>query len=142
MPRTTTTAVQDVLTAGGDYNGTTALDPHITRANIIVNRVAQMEADDEVVSDEAALTEMETYLACHFYCVSDRVYMSRSNNGASGSFAGQMGKYLEFTPYGQAALTFDFNGELYLLMQQDKSNLEATGFWLGTPAASQPDYPR
>lgn len=95
------------------------LTPRIRAASLIVDQLDAM-ADAGmcpaiIAPSDDLLTEIETYLAAHLYCVSDRIYTSRSTQGASGSFAGQTGMKLESTFYGQQAMLLDTSGMLTAL---------------------------
>lgn len=51
-------------------------------------------------------------LACHFYCVKDPLYMSKSTEGASGSFQRKSDNGFDLTEYGRTACQLDFSGVL------------------------------
>jgi hypothetical protein len=120
-----------------DYDGKTDLTPFIRRANLIVNRVANLaiQRSMPLVPDE--LTDLETLLACHFYQASDPALQQKSTDNASGQFLGQTGKGFESTRYGLDALRLDWSGSLEAI---DKRKV-AKAFWGGTKPAFGPTAP-
>ncbi len=137
MARTTAPDVTAAL--GGNYDGTTTLTGFITRASLLVDRVAACATAKGEAMTAAELTEMETLLAAHYYQAADEGYTSRSTADASGSFKGQFGKGLEATRYGQDALSLDFAGCLRAIAGPD-GRKSAGGFWLGKPPSEQTPY--
>lgn len=136
--RTTEALVKDVLQddfgplrSGDDPS----LDPYITAANQLINRLARVAAEDPdgYQPTLGELTNLETWVAAHNYTVMDQKEQSRSNSGASSSFQGQTGMYLEATRYGQTAISMDPTG---LLRALAKNNV-AGGQWLGKPESQQ-----
>lgn len=141
--RTTSTLVRGVLgdssthpKGQGDYDGTTDLDPFIVAASIMIDRVEACATAKEYTLSSTELEIIERWLAAHMYQMSDQGYTSKSTGGASASFMGQTGMYLEGTKYGQMALMLDTSGCLHAISKRQV----ATGFWLGTPPSSQTDY--
>lgn len=122
---------------GAREDGTTpSLTPFIDTAAAIVDRV---EACAILKSKTLTATELELverWLAAHFYAVSDKPYASRSTSGASGSFHGQTGMYLEATLYGQTAMRVDYSGCLAALNKR----ATAGAMWLGKPPSEQIAY--
>ena len=136
MPRTTSSEVQGVLLA--DYNSNTSPDltPFITIANLMVTRVATCAATKGKTLSTDELLMLETLLAAHAYQQSDQGYTSRSTGGASGSFQGQTGMYLEGSKYGQLALNLDYSGCLAAISKRQT----AGGSWLGTTDTAAQTY--
>lgn len=135
--RTNPKLVAERLNSGGNYDGSTSLAHPIAMAYSLVSRVIEKAAGDDITISTEDAKLLETELAAHFHCISDRVYMSRSTLGASGSFGGVLGKGLEFTPYGQAALAFDpSQGWLKALTAVDGSGVVGVT-WLGKPQSEQ-----
>jgi hypothetical protein len=135
MPiRTTDTAVKAVMAPGGDYDlrRGPSLVPFTTAANSIVNRLVAAATDNETPIADADAALVETWLAAHVYCQSDRLKASKSTAGASASYnwKGEMG--LTSTPYGVMAKNLDPSGLLEYVMDQSQGNA-VEGFWLGTP---------
>lgn len=133
MARTTEALVRERL--GRDYNGYGNLKIPIQLSNSLVTRAIEKAASSDGVSvstDDARYLENE--LACHFYCVSDRVYTSRSTLSASGAWAFQAGKGLDATPYGQSAKSFDPTGGW---IEAIADGMEVDVSWLGKRADEQ-----
>lgn len=136
--RTTEALVKAVLrlgSQGGDYDD--ANNPSLTRyiaaANLIVDRVATCATDRDLDLTTAELTEIETWLAAHYYTKSDRVYSSRSTKSKSGQFVLDP-KVPE--PYKAAAIEMDASGCLAAILSRQR----AGGFWLGKAPSEQTDY--
>jgi hypothetical protein len=138
MSRTKAQAVEDVLSAGGDYDavGKPNLAPFIDAANAIVSRVATCATSKGVTLSTSELELIERWYAAHCYATSDRPYANRSTSGAGGSFQGQTGKYTEATFYGQMAMSLDFSGCLKAITMGQR----AGAVWLGKPKSEQIDY--
>lgn len=120
--RTTTIAVESILrnaeeVDGGDYDGTTNLEPYIeTGSSIVDDMVAYATAAGLTAYSSSKLELIERWLSAHCYKSSDQAYASESVGGASGSFQGQTGLYLDGTKYGQMAKTLDVNGYLSAML--------------------------
>lgn len=128
MARTTSALVQGIL--GDDYNGSTNLNPFISTASVVVNRVRLCAIEKEIPLTTEELELLERWLAAHYYCQSDTTYKSKSTGGASGSFRGGDGMGFESTLYGQSAMmNIDPSG---CLANLDKTT-SAGGVWLGKP---------
>jgi hypothetical protein len=147
QPRTTTQAVQDVLGRDYDADRAPSLKVRMETAKVVVDRVAVCALAKDVSYTAEELELIERWLAAHLYAVSDKPYASRSTLSASGSFAGQTGKGLEFTQYGQHAMLLDYAGCLIDLQNQAAASpapawpeAVAGGAWLGRPPSSQTDY--
>lgn len=141
MPRTVPQAVRDVLrngTEGGDYDDVNcpSLQPDIDTASIMVDDVYACSVAKGTPYSAAKLEMIERWLAAHAYAMSDRVYKQRSTLRASGTFGGELGKYLEFTPYGQQAKLLDNLGCLESLGKTKTVG----GWWLGRRPSQQTDY--
>lgn len=139
--RTTDKAVIDVLSAGNDYNSVKqpSVDPYMRAANIVVNRLAVCATDRDKTLSTVELTEIETWLAAHFYVCSDQTYAAKGTDKASATFHGQTGKGLESSRYGQTALILDYSGCLAAVATGTERKV-ASGFWLGKPPSEQTDY--
>lgn len=141
MARATSTAVRKILrdgTAGGDYDNINCpdLSPFINWAELIVDDVYACSVAKGSPYSTAKLRSMAEWLSAHAYGVSDRVYKSKTTLRASATFAGDMGKYLEFTSYGQNAKLLDNLGCLEALGKTKT----VSGYWLGRPPSEQTDY--
>lgn len=142
MARTDSDTVKGVLrlgSVGGDYDdvvGNPSLIPYIDAATLVVDRVASCAARRSRTLSTDELLKIETWLAAHFYAMSDQTYSSKSTSGASGSFHGQTGMNLDATKYGQTAKTLDYSGCLTAI---DKRAF--AGFtWLGKVPSEQVPY--
>lgn len=143
MPRTTSGAVQGLLM--DDYGRRADLtlpdmSPYIETASAFVDDVVACAArKSPPLSIGAARLELiERWLAAHCYASVDQPYTSKSQGGASASFQGQTGFYLEGTKYGQMASRLDSTGCLEAIASQQKKT--ASGAWLGKPVSEQIDY--
>jgi hypothetical protein len=126
--RTDPGAVQAILGEDYDKEAAPSLAPRIRIAGLIVDRLVTYGADVGVTVSEEEAAELEGWLAAWAYALSDKPYTSNSD-GASQSYAGVTGKYLEANLYGQAAVAMDPTG--YLQSQITGGVIEATGSYLG-----------
>jgi len=144
MARTDSAAVKAILAGGRDYDTkkNPSLDPYIEWADAIIDDVVECASDDGITIDDARAKKLCGWLAAHAYKMSDQQFSSKSTGGASASFGGQTGKYLEATKYGQMALMLDPSGCLAIIIDQAQGNVPPTvgGGWLGTPRRQQTDY--
>jgi len=134
MARVSADDVKKILLLDYDTARSPDLAPFIARADRMVDRVVAcaIENEDPMSDDEAA--DISAYLAAHLYCVSDRIYTSRSTDNASGSVAGSYGMGLDSTPYGQQAKMIDPSNCL-----SRNTGQKVGGFWAGTPIDLQKD---
>ena len=126
--RTTALKVKEVL--GKDYDGCRSLDVFIRSAAAMMARINTCATDKGVTISTDEWELMETWLAAYYYTKSDRLLTSKSNGGASGSFADTEKAYLA------GALDIDPSGCLNALI----NNQSAGGFWLGKPVIDQVSY--
>lgn len=142
MPRTTASAVKELLVPGGDYDIALApsLTPFIASATAMVDRLstAAIAKGKSLTADEKEL--IERWLAAHFYVMSDQNLSSKSTAGASGSYQGQTAMYLEASKYGQMAVSIDYSGLLYSIAS-GPNRRTAKITWVGKPPSQQIDYP-
>jgi hypothetical protein len=109
--RTTEIKVQAILAR--NWNGTTNLLPFIEMASATIDQAVSLAASSKGISLSAVQQElMERWLAAHFYCMMDPLYMSKSGGGASGSFQKKVGEGFDSTDYGKAACNVDQSGVL------------------------------
>jgi hypothetical protein len=106
--RCTPESVQKILL--DNYDKSSQLDSFIATASALTDWVQAQ--DITLILTPALLTEIEKYLAAHFYQIADPGYQSRSTGGASGQFTGQTAMVLNQTRYGQMAMTLDMSGAL------------------------------
>ena len=139
MPRTSDVAVEGLLRSGADdsdYDGESSLQPFIDTANVIVTRVAACATAKGITLSSAELELIERWLAAHFYKCSDQAFSSESTGGASGSYQGQTGMYLEGTKYGQTAINLDYSGCLLAISK----GMRAGASWLGKVPSERIPY--
>ena len=139
MARTTSDLVKGILLDdyGARPDGSQpSLTPFIDSANLIINRVATCSVSRGRTLSTDELEMIERWLAAHLYKQSDQATTSRSNLGASASFQGQTGMYLEGTKYGQHALILDYSGCLKAITSRQNVDF----FWIGKPPSEQIDY--
>ena len=122
--------------AGSVPDGRAARDltPFIKAATSTTNQLVLNASKKGLLSSplKGTLTDDDlevigSWLAAHYYQMSDPAYTSRSTQGASGSFAGQLTTGLDMTRYGQMAMRLDWTGFLYRL---DK-HAYASVTWVG-----------
>lgn len=138
MARTDADLVKAVLAPGNDYDLANApsLTRFITTANLVTSRVAACATAKDIALSTEELTEIETWLAAHYYAMSDQTYASKTTGGQSASFHGQTGKRLEATKYGQTALDLDYSGCLSAISLR----AFASSKWLGKNPSDQIPY--
>lgn len=126
--RTTADLVDDIV----EVDATVSLTPFIRAANLIVDRVeaCAIAKGDPLTADE--LTEIETWLAAHFYSVRDPRYTSKSTLRASGAFQ------LD-SSYLDVAKMLDHSGCLDAIAAEGGA-LTARMLWLGRPPSGQTNY--
>jgi hypothetical protein len=136
MARTNAGAVQKILMKDYDFVEIPTLQPFIESASAVVDRVVTCAINKGLPLTGTETELIERWLAAHFYAVSDKPYSSRSTDKASANFAGQTGMYLEFTQYGQQAVTLDWSGCLAALTKRNRASMD----WLGKAPSAQIDY--
>jgi hypothetical protein len=137
--RTTAGQVQGVLMSdyGAKADGTLpSLEPFIRPANAIVSRLAVAATAKGITLSTAELREIETWLAAHCYCLSDRAIASETTERSSATYQGKTGMRLEATLYGQMALSLDPSGCLQGLTSGRRASLA----WGGMTESEQSDY--
>lgn len=118
-PRTKAKDVQAIL--DNNYGGAD-LAPYIATASATVDRVATCAARKKVPLTVVELELVERWLAAHNYCQMDPTYSSRSTEGASGSFQGQVTAGIDGSRYGQNAQRIDYSGCLRNLDKQQRAS--------------------
>ena len=139
--RTTSQKVQEVLM--GDYGpkpdgADPSLAPFVRAANLLTTRVATEATARGLTLSAAELVEIETWLAAHFYAMSDQPYSEKTTEGASAKFQGKTGMHLQATKYGQTAMDLDWSGTLRAVGSEQRRT--AGGFWLGKIPSEQTPY--
>lgn len=144
--RTDEQRVKDVLGTDYDANPEVApapsLVPRIRAANLVVARMIECATRKDFTHTDDELKEIETWLAAHFYCVTDKPYGSSSTQGASASYHGQTAMALDATLYGQTAKLLDASGCLESISPSagGNSRQRASATWLGKRPSEQVDY--
>lgn len=130
---------EDKVRAVVDNSSDIDVTPFIRAANRLVNKIDTNDTDS--LLDEDDLTEIETWLAAHFYAHRDQLLQSKSTSGASGNFQGQTAMFFTSTLYGQTALLLDVTGYLSSLMQQAQNGRKKIQMiWLGSTEAEADSY--
>ena len=138
--RTNAEAVRGIIETDPALN----LTPFIRTANVLTSWLVGKDTAENspALLNAATATEIETYLAAHFYAYRDPLLSSKSTDRASGSFQGQTAMALNYTPYGQAAMILDPTG----FLAQRSAEAVAGGKrkvrvnWIGVPGDSpRPD---
>jgi hypothetical protein len=136
MPRTTPKLVSEII----QVDPSLQIAPFIRSASALVDWLAAeaLTLAPPITVAESLLRELETWLAAHLYAHRDQLYTSKSTGGASASFQGQTGMYLESTQYGQTALLLDVTG---LLAARNKGIVNRVQVaWLGKRRSERVDY--
>ncbi len=127
-----------------------ALDPFMTAANLLVNRiVAPAEGDDDLLyyevgdaDDDAALTVIETWLAAHFYAIRDPRNTFTAVSSIMDRFQSQVDLNLSVTHYGQQAMVLDTSGALAAYnrtLEKGPIKRRVGVTWLGTDPDGEDD---
>ena len=111
-----------------DVPAGTNMSSYVRRASVLVDKISTEDSDSELSSD--MLREIEILLTCHYYCMFDPQYTSRSTGGASGSFVQR--------DYWKEACNYDVTGYLKRISADRKQ--KATCDWMGKRQANQTTY--
>lgn len=133
MAYTNTTLVEGIL----DDDPTIDLTPFIDAAhNLVVNVCVP-----ECYSDET-LTQIETWLAAHFYCIRRPRTNEEEADSIRDRFDSKVDLGLKVTRYGQMALMLDYKGALarYNFANMGSGVPKVTAKWLGRRARRSPPY--
>ncbi len=138
MSRTSAELVAGII----KVNGAIPLDPFISAAASLVDRVSDYAVANDLLADgtdsgektrEEKLTEIETWLAAHFYTVRDPRRVSEHAGSVSATYQSRVDLRLYTSHYGQMAAMLDETGIL-----NDIQNGKATAMrrsigvtWLG-----------
>ena len=90
--------------------------------------------DSDSVLGSALLTQIETFLAAHFYARRDPQYRSKITGRAEAQFQGKSGMRLDSTDWGQDAIVLDVTGCLASL---NTGRRAASIDWLGKAPSDQ-----
>jgi hypothetical protein len=130
--RTTPAKVQGIL--GRNYTPGSDVAPFIETASAIIDDLVIAASANSLTVSATKLEILERWVAAHCYGHHDQFFQSKSTDGASASFQGQTGKFLESTQYGQMAMSLDTTGFLNRL---NKGNPQAQFFWAGRYPSQQ-----
>ena len=135
MPRTTSAAVQAVLTH--DWDTETVLDPFIEAASSLVDGAVALAQDRSLTLANPEIVERWLSAHCYKYAA-DRQFKGRDVQGAvtGGAFEGQTAMALDGTTYGQMAMALDGTGCLRALSKGQHGSL----LWAGKPPDEQIPY--
>lgn len=130
MPRTTPARVGTLVAL--DETSWPDLDTHIQSANVLVTKVCVSAADP---LDDAHLALVETWLAAHFYAVTDPQSTYEQAGSVSIKYEGTVDLNLNLTRFGQQAMLLDTTGGLAFWNKRMLTGMtgKARFQWLGTP---------
>lgn len=141
MPRTSESAVREIITTGKDDLGNPIpLQGFIEAAAVLVNRVVSCAATRGFPLDKDEQRLIETWLAAHFYAHRDQLYQSKNTQSAGATFQGKTGMHLESTQYGQTAMDLDYSGCLTALNNRATKGGLVSLNWLGKSPSEQIPY--
>lgn len=124
--------VESAVTVDGDIPVSGA----IRTANAVVNKLEA--ADTGSLLSQELLTQIEIYLACHFYALRDPQYRQKKTGDASATFqTGEPGQGFLATDWGAQAVAMDVTGYLSRI---NSGSPRATVAWLGKPPSEQTAY--
>lgn len=130
--RTTDSLVRAVIEAKDDI----CLDRFIETANRVTDYVASKDSSSELNS--GLLTEIETYLAAHFYHLYDLQVSNESTGGASATYQGNtQDQGLRGSYWGQNAIVLDVTGTLAGMA---KGREKGKFLWLGKTVSQKTDF--
>jgi hypothetical protein len=131
MARVTPDDVKAVL--GGQWDGKTSLNAFIATATALVDWVVTAKTGQDTTLGDTLATQVECYLAAHFYQHADQALKSKSTGGASGSFMGRDGMVFTATDYGCTACALDITGQLARRSKEveEGGRRRASTVWLG-----------
>jgi len=118
-----------------DYESGDNLLPYMETANGVVADLAT--ADTDSVLSSTILGLIERWLGAHYYTVQNHQLTQEASEKASGVYAGEYGKGLASSKYGQTAMELDRTG---FLSKMNKGNVTAKLTWLGKPPSGQTAY--
>lgn len=110
-----------------------SIAPFLDVATALTDHISSEDSAGDLNS--ALLTQIEKWLAAHFYAIKDPQYIEKKTGDASAKFQGQTAMGLDSTYWGQMAKQLDVSGTLATL-GKGKVKLE----WLGLPPSEQTAY--
>ncbi len=125
--RTTAALVEGIIEV--DIDSAADLDPFIAAANILVTQCCTNLTVDYTAD---ILEKIETWLAAHFYTVSDMRAISEKAGSVSEKFQSKVDLGFSTSHYGQMAMRLDFYGGLAKLDAKiKKGTITPSLSWLG-----------
>jgi len=97
--RASVSKVQQVL--GSLWDGSTDLEPFMSAAEALTDWLASEDGGDQL--NATLLTEIEAYLAAHFYQATDLPLQAERVGAATATYQGRTGYGLSATQHGQRA---------------------------------------
>jgi len=127
MARTSSSLVEGIIEVDSDIS----LTPFINAANLLVTQCCT-NLSSEYTSDQ--LTEIETWLAAHFYTVRDMRIVSEKAGDVSAKYQSKVDIGFNTSHYGQMAMRLDFKGGLAALDKKTSQGKRkpVSVNWLGT----------
>ena len=125
MARSTAVLIGAIIEVDDDIG----LDPFINAASMLVTSVLA-----GVDTSEADLTQIETWLAAHYYAIRDPRASSEKAGSVAESFDYEVALGLNQMRYGQMALSLDVTGKLAYHNRKTTEGLASTPSltWIGT----------
>lgn len=142
--RTSTELCEGLMSPGYDYDTVNRPDllPFIRTANRLtdawVTALATYRSTWPVTADDEVKKDMETWLACWLFKLSDQQYQSKNSGRSSASFRGASEKGLRMNTYGEGAIALDamYGRVLLPLMEGRIAGTE----WVGKVVSEQIPY--
>ena len=133
MAYTTPAKVQGILVRKCSVD----LGPFIAAAHNLVENVCVPEC-----YDADTLTQIETWLAAHFYSVENAQKNEEEADGIRDKFDSKVDLGLQVTRYGQMALMLDYKGALARLnyVNTHQGRIKCNITWLGKPPRRSPPW--
>jgi len=123
-----------------EVNSQIPLTGFINTANLLTTWLSECDTDSELSAAE--LTQIEAWLAAHFYAQRDPQYQVKKTGNASATFQGSTGMHLDGTWWGQQAMMLDTTGCLARRNEEVKTGRKrkAGVLWAGLAPSNQTDY--
>lgn len=129
MIRTTPELVTEII----NTNPAISLDPFILVASLLVDQIEENTA----APSEEVLSEIERWLAAHFYTVRDPRRESERAGDVWATFQSKVDLFLSTSHYGQMAQTLDTTGTLRQLSEGPRKKRTVGVYHVGTNNCEQ-----
>lgn len=127
--RTDAATVKSALLRNYDTVNNPSLTVFINAASRLVDRVETCALSKGITLSTEELTDLETWIAAHFYMAGpDLGFSAKNTQSAGATFQGKTDMAFKSTFYGQQAILIDYSGCLNAISQGNRVG----GFWLGT----------